>query len=123
MNRGMLTRTGQPSMHLGFLHCRHRSASSIARCSVKPRLTSVERVRAPVGVVLGHRDPLDGHPLARVERDVLTREDAADDVLDVRGGLRVRHRAASASARAESTARAGIRQASRLAIASCSKDR
>ena len=28
MKRGMLTRTGQPSMQVGFLHCRQRSASS-----------------------------------------------------------------------------------------------
>ncbi len=34
MNRGMLTRTGQPSMHFGFLHWRQRSASAIASRSL-----------------------------------------------------------------------------------------
>ncbi len=34
MKRGMLTRTGQPSMQTGFLHWRQRSASSTASCSV-----------------------------------------------------------------------------------------
>ncbi len=32
MKSGMFTRTGQPSMQTGFLHCRQRSASSIASC-------------------------------------------------------------------------------------------
>ena len=40
MNVGMSTITGQPSTHVARLHARHRCASSIARRSVNPRLTS-----------------------------------------------------------------------------------
>ena len=40
MNRGMLTRTGQPSTQYGFGHWRQRSASSIASWSVSPSATS-----------------------------------------------------------------------------------
>ena len=55
MKRGMFTRTGQPSMHSGFLHWRQRSASAAARTSEKPRLTSAKSVARMLGVLLGHR--------------------------------------------------------------------
>jgi len=40
MNAGMSTETGQPSMQVGFLHWRHRSASRTAVSSSNPRGTS-----------------------------------------------------------------------------------
>ena len=45
----------------------------------------LERVRARLGVLLGHRDAVDGHPLARIELDVLAGEDAPDELLEVVG--------------------------------------
>ena len=66
MKRGMLTRTGQPSMHRGFLHWRQRSASAAASTWLKPRLTSVKCVRPDGRVLGGHRGALDGHPLPGV---------------------------------------------------------
>ncbi len=44
---GMSMPTGQPEMHLGFLHARQRSASATASSGVKPRATSLKlRIRS-----------------------------------------------------------------------------
>ena len=95
----------------------------------EPEVDFLERVRAPVRVLLRHRDAVDRHPLARIELDVLAGQDALDDLLGCGrswlGGLErfVAHRVASVADRSALTAMAGILHASRLARAACSKDR